>query len=185
MEEKKENNSNANIKSIGPMGSFRYEGEQKTKNFDDVNNLTNLLDYKIVKIEVWTADHFNPSSVLNGIETTYQNLRTGELVTSGCRVSEMNLIGTTVFEFQEGEYIVNLNIRSGWVMDCLTLYLNSGRKFSIGGTGGDPTFFKLDNQVVVGFFGSSGTSLYNLGVHTITTEEYHENIKNHSLNSGL
>lgn len=153
-------------------GSLRYENDTQTKFFDDLKKIPNLVDYKIKTIEIWTGENFNPSSTVNGIRVTHQNYKTGELLTSGSRVSEENLIGSTAFELEDNEYLVALDYRNGWVMDNLHFTTNTGRTFTAGGTGGDEGSFNLNDRVIVGFFGSCGTTLYSLGLYTISVQDY-------------
>jgi hypothetical protein len=167
-----EGQAKINIERSHLGGSLRYESDPKTKFFDDLKKIPNLVDFKIKKIELWTGENFNPSSTVNGINVTHQNYQTGESLTSGSRVSEENLIGSISFELEEDEYLVGLDYRNGWVMDTLNFTTNTGRSFTAGGTGGSPGKFNLNDRVIIGFFGSCGTTLYSLGLYTISVQDY-------------
>jgi hypothetical protein len=115
---------------------------------------------------------------INGIQITFKHLLRNEFIESEARFGDRALDGSKEFDIEDHEHIVQVNMRSGWIVDSISFVLNTGRVISVGGTGGSYRSFDLKDSVVVGFYGTYGTNLYSLGLHSISA---HENKLNNSL----
>jgi len=158
------------IKKSKWIGSSRWPDY---KSFDDKIFLQDLLDYKISKIKIWYGHGFSPKPPdINGIQFTFKHITSGKLKPTEERMGQRSMDGFKEFELSDNEYIVDVKIRSGWIVDCLVFVLNTGRKIEVGGTGGSAGYYELDkNDVVVGTYGSYGTNLYQFGLYTITRND--------------
>lgn len=147
--------------------------------FDDFKKFEDLLDFKISKIKIWYGNSFSPNPpVVNGIQVFYKNLLTNEEISTPEYFGPLNLQGSQEFELNDNEYIVDCDIRAGWIMDKVTFLLNSGREFSIGGSGGSGLKFNLKGYAAVGIHGSYGSkqALYNLGFYVTDLSTYQSNL---------
>jgi len=165
------NKSGMKILKSNWIGSSRWID---SKTFDDYLLLnTNMHDYKISKIKIW-YDHryYFILPDINGIQFTFKNLITNELVETEPRMGDRSMDGFQEFELDDKEYIVKVDIRSGWIVDCLMFSLNNGRIIKVGGTGGGPGYYDIkDNSVILGSYGSYGTNLYQFGLFTTSIDE--------------
>lgn len=148
--------------------------------FDDYSKFEDLLDYKICKIKIWYGNSFSPyPPVINGIQIFYKNLLTYKIISTSEYYGPLNLLGFEEFELNDNEYIVDCDIRAGWIVDKITFFLNSGRTFSVGGSGGSGIKFNLKGYSVVGVHGSYGKkqAFYNLGFYVTDLETYKKNLE--------
>jgi len=148
--------------------------------FDDFKNFEDLLDYKICKIKIWYGNSFSPiPPVVNGIQIFYKNLQTYEIISTPEYFGPLGLRGFQEFELNDNEFIVDCDIRAGWIMDKVTFILNSGREFTVGGSGGSGIKFDLKGYAAIGIHGSYGElqALYNLGFYVIDLDTYQKNLQ--------
>jgi hypothetical protein len=156
------------------IGSSRW---QDAVHFDDFEKIPNLLDYKIHKIKIFYGVAFSPKPPsINGIEVTYKHLLRDEYITTGENKGDKDLTGSQEFELSRDQFITNVHLRHGWIMDSLTFNVHNKGEITIGGQGGSFKDFELQNRVVVGFHGTYGTNLYSIGLYTISEEDYRNNL---------
>lgn len=156
------------------IGSCRW---QDKKNFDDLEKIPNICDFKIHKIKVFYGNAYSPKPPsINGIEVTYKHLMRDEYITTGENKGDQDLTGFREFVLGSKEFLSNIHLRHGWIMDALSFNLKNKGEITVGGQGGKFMDFELQNKVVVGFHGTFGTNLYSIGLYTVSEEEYRENI---------
>ena len=103
-----------------------------------------------------------------GVEVIYCGSN-GEEISSGKNVARHGSENSwESFDFQDGEFITELSVRTGSWMDKIALSTNLGRRFSAGGNGGDhydvvkaSTSGKTINRVVA-IGGAFGDQMKNL-----------------------
>ncbi len=72
------------------------------------------------------------------------------------------------FKFQDNEYIKEVTVSSGDLVDRIEFTTNLGRSFKAGGQGGGPRMAQLaENGKVVAFGGGLGGHLHHLKVFYI------------------
>jgi len=165
------------IKRTKQIGKSRSWDDEKE--FDDFKNFEDLLDYKISKIKIWYGDSFSPNPpVVNGIQIFYKNILTYEEISTPEYFGPLKLQGFKEFVLNDNEYIVDCNIRAGWIVDKVSFLFNSGREFSVGGKGGSGLKFDLKGYAAVGIHGSYGEkqALYNLGFYVTDLNTYQNNL---------
>jgi hypothetical protein len=165
------------VKKTQFIGSNRWNDNI---HFDDLKEVPNLLRYRIEKIEIWTSTNFSPTTEINGLQITYRELNTNEIFVTNLRkggIGLENSMGSDVILLDRAEYIEDISIRSGWVVDNLTFKTSNSQIHSFGGKGGDfRAFNELKDQVVIGTFGVYGTHLYSIGFYYISKKDYHKNL---------
>ncbi len=147
--------------------------------FDDFEKFQNLLDYKIYKIKIWYGNSFSPlPPVVNGIQVFYKNLLTYDIISTPEYYGPLDLRGVKEFELNDNEYIVDCDIKAGWVIDKVSFFLNSGRVLSVGGDGGSGLKFNLKGYAAVGIHGCYGKkqTLYDLGFYATDLDTYQKNL---------
>jgi hypothetical protein len=156
------------------IGSCRW---QDAVHFDDLEKIPKLLDYKIHKIKIFYGVAFSskPPSI-NGIEVTYKHLLRDEYIKTGENKGDKELTGYQEIELNTGQFITNVHLRNGFIVDSVSFALNDKGYITIGGQRGNYKDFELLNRAVVGFYGTYGTNLYSLGLYSISDEEYHKNL---------
>jgi len=170
-------NKDIEIKRTKQIGKSRDWDDEIE--FDDFKKFEDLLDYKICKIKIWFGDSFSPNPpVVNGIQIFYKNLLTYEIISTPEYYGPLKVTGSKEFELNDNEFIVDCDIRAGWIIDKVTFILNTGREISIGGTGGSGLKFNLNGYGAVGIHGSYGKkqALYNLGFYVTDLETYQKNL---------
>jgi hypothetical protein len=150
----------------------------KSYDFDDQNDVENLLDYTIKEIKIWYGDAYSPKPpVVNGIQITYKHIVEDKIIKTKENYGTKQLQGHEIFKLDKGEYLSNINIRNGWIIDKLSLECNNGRVIEVGGQGGGPKKFEIPkNRVLVGFHGTYDTNLYTIGAYHISEEDYLSNL---------
>jgi hypothetical protein len=159
------------------IGSNRWDDNVE---FDDFKEVPNLLKYRIEKIEMWKSTKFSSTTEINGIQITYREINTNEIFVTNLRkgqLGESYSKGSEVILLDRAEYIKDVTIRSGWVVDNLTFSTSKSQSKTFGGNGGDfRTFNELKDQVVIGTYGVYGTNLYSIGFYSISIEDYQKNL---------
>jgi len=146
-----------------------------TKNFDDFEELKDfaisLMECRIIKIRLYYGS-LMPTGVVNGIQLVYQNLDSGKVHETTKRYGNHQFIGDTVYELGPEEFIENIKVRSGGVIDYLELGTTKNRIIAKGGKGGGsdrPYSFK--GRIVVGTHGGYGGHLHNIGFYVAPKEQ--------------
>ncbi len=106
---------------------------------------------------------------IDQLQVIYRNTTNGHVVSGPAHGG--NGGQQTVITLHAGEFITEINGRTGSFVDSLLLKTNQGRIFSnLGGDGGpNPFRFHLgfgSGEEIFGFFGRSGQFLDAIGVHT-------------------
>ncbi len=106
---------------------------------------------------------------IDQLQVIYRNPTNGEIALGPVHGGNGGQL--TVITLNAGEFITEINGRTGNFVDSLTLKTNQGRIFSnLGGDGGlNPFRFHLDlgsGEEIFAFFGRSGQFLDAIGVHT-------------------
>ncbi len=141
-----------------------------TRVFDDKELLKDLSNYKLAKIRYWYG-HLVPSGVVNGLKLTFKNLSTGKLVETESRYGNHQLSGNQDIELYDDEYILEVEIGAGQVIDGLIFKTTRGRTFKLGGNGGNRNKIDMNNQFVVGTYGGWGGHLHNFGLYVAPIED--------------
>jgi hypothetical protein len=159
------------------LSTLDYICYEKTKFFDDIEKIPNILDYKIHKIKIWYGNAFRAQSrSINGIQVTYKHLFRKEYITTEENMCDLKIKGYETFELKENQYISNLSLRHNPIIHSISFKTNDDSVFSVGGQGGYQRNFNLRGRVVVGLYGCYDTNLCYLGVYTISEKEYKLNL---------
>jgi hypothetical protein len=115
------------------------------------------------------ALHIRWGWFIDQLQVVYRNPTNGHVVSGPVHGGNGGQL--TVITLNAGEFIAEINGRTGSFVDSLLVKTNQGRIFSnLGGDGGpNPFRFHLgvgSGEEIFGFFGRSGQFLDAIGVHT-------------------
>jgi len=144
-----------------------------TQYFDDAKELQSFAESpfqcRIVKLRLWYGKH-TPTGVVNGIQLTYKNIENNTLYETKKRYGDHQLTGYHDYILGENEYLKDVEIKAGAVIDKICFLTNKKRVISEGGEGGSSTTYKSD--VIIGTHGGFGGHLHNIGFYVAPIEEY-------------
>jgi len=153
-----------------------YLGAQHrdTKMFDDLDELRNfassLLECRIISIRLYHGS-LMPTGVVNGIQLVYKNLDNGKIYETTKRFGTHQFIGDTIYELFPEEFLIDVKVRSGDVIDYLGFQTSRNRLIAKGGKTGSERPFSFNGKVVVGMHGGYGGHLHNIGFYLAPKEE--------------
>lgn len=157
------------MREFTPLSVYRsmYHGGTPGQHFDDIAFLRKHPGSVIHKIEVWA------SSFVFGLQVTYRDSNTNKVTGKGVKsYSKSGYYGysggqasTKSFTLVEGEFINQVTIRSGEIVDGFQLGTNYGRIEQFGGLGGTHHDLLIPaNHQVLGFFGGLSSVMARMGV---------------------
>ncbi len=125
--------------------------------FDDYDFIREKYNYHLSEVKIWfTSKH------IIGVQTFYTMDGTKKTSCSH-EGTHFQDVQTSSLILNSNEYLTRLQIRSGSIIDSITLITNKKRTLSVGGKGGEPTEFKLPEGCrFVSFGGSTGEYLQTL-----------------------
>ena len=130
-----------------------------TKAFNDAEALGILPDNaRIVFIRVWHSDF------IHGIRVDY--VVNGELKKAKNVGDNARGKTTDDLKLKQGDFINYFEVRSGNIIDGLTIRTNSGEEIVCGGTGGgDPAVFEIpEGQTIGALAGGTNGDLHNISL---------------------
>ena len=126
--------------------------------FDDAAWVSQMFNYTLAEVKV-----FHDGNSCYGIQTFY--LMDGTKKSPGTHMIFANNLKAESLVLSEDEHITRAIIRAGEWVDSITLYTDKGKKFHVGGTGGEPYAVIAPNGMqIVSFNGTLGTQLSRLQV---------------------
>lgn len=142
--------------------TIRYGNTMNKEEFNDLEFIKDLKEVIIKEIRLYSTEMY-----FAGLQVFYKF--NDMLITPGshCVVDiesiddsekwityKGNKIKESVLTLDDDEYITELNVRSGWIVDCIELVTNKGNSISSGGKGGNPNKYKKSGYKLVAFSGS-------------------------------
>jgi len=126
-----------------------------TVGFNDQFFVAGKWNYSIAQINVWHDGKF-----VYGVQFFYG--MDGDVVSPGAHCGNGN-VKCEQIKFNQGEHLVKMLVRSGDIVDHLSLYTDQGRVVSCGGNGGDPSLIVTPpGTQIVALGGGTGGHLHNL-----------------------
>jgi hypothetical protein len=141
------------------------------RNYDCLRIYEDLAFFRMKKLQVFTNKDYNSSGCIAGIRITYENRKNNQEYKTET-FGHFSPWDRT-YTFAENEYITNIKIRHGWILDKLFLILNTGKTVDFGGSGGSIKDFNLKGKVVLGFyFNVERTNIMGMGLYTVEDKQY-------------
>jgi hypothetical protein len=125
---------------IGVINTNRYTetlglAKKNSISFDDTEMLKDKLNFRLCEIRVYHESN----KFIVGIQAFYE--MDGKKISPGSHVGDKRS-KCEVFTLKDNEHIVHASIRSGDYIDHITFTTDTGRTFSVGGSGGTATIFE-------------------------------------------